>query len=174
MVVYGGLIYYSTDNGNNWKYLSNGLPNNNVFQSLFVNDSNIFVGSDFSGMWHYPLSQLITGVTNVKSKIPQGFELKQNYPNPFSSRGGSAYGGNPSTIISYQLPMISLPTGQAGFVTLKVYDVLGREVKILVNEYQTAGTHSLTFNANGLPSGIYFYRISAGSYSDTKKLVLLK
>lgn len=58
--------------------------------------------------------------------------------------------------------------------TLKVYDVLGREVKTLVNERQTAGLHSVTFNAEDLPSGVYFYRLTAGSFVDTKKLLLLK
>ncbi len=85
------------------------------------------------------------------------FELDQNFPNPF----------NPSTVISYQLPANTL-------VTLKVYDELGRLVRTLVNDRQTAGTHSVTFNASNLSSGVYFYRLTAGSYVQTKKLMLLK
>jgi hypothetical protein len=93
----------------------------------------------------------------TSSKITHSFELSQNYPNPF----------NPSTLISYQLP-----TGS--FVALKVFDVLGREVETLVNERQNAGNHSVQFNASNLPSGVYFYRIEAGTYHDAKKLLLLK
>lgn len=88
---------------------------------------------------------------------PQTFSLDQNYPNPF----------NPTTVISYRLSV-------NGLVTLKVYDMLGRQVKALVNERQSAGNHSVAFDAERMPSGIYFYRLQAGMRSETKKLVLLK
>jgi hypothetical protein len=91
------------------------------------------------------------------NNMPVSFQLDQNYPNPF----------NPSTVISYKLPISSL-------VTIKVYDVLGREVQTLVNERQAAGNHSVTFNASSLPSGVYFYRLQAGNYSAAKKVLLLK
>ena len=97
-------------------------------------------------------------LTNVKSLSPPStFELYQNYPNPF----------NPETAISYQLPANML-------TTLKVYDVLGRLVRTLVNNHQTAGTHSVTFDASGLSSGVYFYHLKSGNFSAIKKLVLLK
>ncbi len=96
------------------------------------------------------------GVKDKGNKI-NSFELVQNFPNPF----------NPTTIISYQLPANTL-------VTLKVYDVLGRFVNTLVEDRQTAGTHSVTFNASNLSSGVYFYRLTAGSNVQTKKLMLLK
>ena len=85
------------------------------------------------------------------------YNLFQNYPNPF----------NPGTRISYSIP-------EAGLVTLKVYDILGREVQTLVNEHQAANNYSIDFNADELPSGIYFYKIFSGSYSETKKMLLLK
>ncbi len=91
------------------------------------------------------------------SSHPESFVLEQNYPNPF----------NPTIVIAYQLP------GQS-IVTLKVFDVLGREVKTLVNDRQSAGLHSVTFNASNLTSGVYFYHLQAGSYSATKKLVFIK
>lgn len=88
---------------------------------------------------------------------PAVFSLHQNYPNPF----------NPATIISYSIPT-------AGFVSLKVYDLLGKEVAALVNEMKQAGTFSYRWDASGLPSGIYFYRLQSGSHSAVKKLVLTK
>jgi len=89
--------------------------------------------------------------------LPKTYSLKQNYPNPF----------NPSTVISYALP-------NNAYVTLKVFDVLGNEVASLVNEEKSAGNYTVEFNASGLSSGIYFYRIQTESFVDTKKLILLK
>jgi hypothetical protein len=88
---------------------------------------------------------------------PVKFELAQNYPNPF----------NPATVIKYSIP-------QSGLVTLRIYDVLGNEVKALVNGMQTQGEHIVNFNAAGLSSGIYFYTIKAGSYTQTRKMMLIK
>lgn len=96
------------------------------------------------------------GVTKSKG-TPRDFYLSQNYPNPF----------NPTTVISYQLPVVSN-------VTLKVYDVLGREVAALVNGRQTEGSHAVTFRADKLPSGVYFYQLQAGTFTETKKLTVLK
>jgi len=98
--------------------------------------------------------------TKVKSTInpvPTSFALNQNFPNPF----------NPSTQISFQLPSDSR-------MTLKVYDVLGREVATLIDGYQTAGVHQVQFNAQNLSSGIYFYRLSASGQDFVKKMLLLK
>ncbi len=85
------------------------------------------------------------------------YQLFQNYPNPF----------NPTTVINYQIPMNS-------FVTLKVYDVIGREVKSLVNELQSAGSHVVTFDASSLSSGVYFCRLVVGRNTDQKKMLLIK
>lgn len=99
------------------------------------------------------------GYTDVEENVvtPKVFALSQNYPNPF----------NPTTIIQY-----SIPTNN--FVTLKVYDVLGREVKTLVSKEQSAGVYNVEFNASSLTSGVYFYRIEAGSFVSVRKLMLLK
>lgn len=93
----------------------------------------------------------------ANSKMPHSFNLYQNYPNPF----------NPFTLIGYQLPVNV-------FVTVKVFDVLGREIETLVNKYQNAGNYSVQFNASNLPSGVYFYRLETGTFHETKKLLLLK
>ena len=85
------------------------------------------------------------------------YSLSQNYPNPF----------NPTTIIKWQQP-------EVGFVTLKIYDVLGNEVASLVNEELTVGKHETVFNASRFSSGVYFYQLKAGSYIETKKMILIK
>jgi hypothetical protein len=94
---------------------------------------------------------------NDEVQIPIKFELFQNYPNPF----------NPSTTIQYEIPELSL-------VTMKVYDVLGNEVAILINEERLAGRYEVEFDGNSLTSGIYFFRLQAGSFVETKKMILIK
>lgn len=94
---------------------------------------------------------------NEKSINPGDFVLFQNYPNPF----------NPTTAISYHIPA-------GGNVSVKIYDAMGRMVKELVNEYQTAGVHTVVYNAEGLSSGIYYYTVKSGSFTATKKLVFMK
>ncbi|OGU25418.1 MAG: hypothetical protein A2X66_05470 [Ignavibacteria bacterium GWA2_54_16] len=112
-----------------------------------------------------------TDLTGVEQQLSVGtpavFRLFQNYPNPFSAGGGSAFGGNPRTAISYQLSAISL-------VKLKVYDVLGREVAALVNREMPAGTHAITWEAIDLPTGTYIYRLTAGDRTESRKLLLMK
>lgn len=98
-----------------------------------------------------------TGTDNQISKLPTAYKLYQNYPNPF----------NPNTTINYSLP-------SAGNVELKVYNILSQEVFTLENEYKTAGDYKVDFKAGALPSGVYFYRIKSGSYSEVKKMILLK
>ncbi len=110
------------------------------------------------------VSPLTTGVENKANLAPDRFALNQNYPNPF----------NPKTVISYHLP-----AGQAGLpltskINIKVYNLLGREVATLFEGTRQAGTYEAIFDGSGLASGIYFYKLSAGAYSQTKKLILLK
>jgi photosystem II stability/assembly factor-like uncharacterized protein len=100
---------------------------------------------------------LTTSVQESKPGIPSTFALHQNYPNPF----------NPTTRIAFDLP-------NPAFVTLKVFDILGREVLTLVDEFQTGGYKSVTMSARGVPSGAYIYRLTAGSFSDAKKLLLIR
>jgi hypothetical protein len=105
---------------------------------------------------------LVTNPTDIKednSSLPNSFSLEQNYPNPF----------NPSTIISYQIPIGS-------HVTLKVFDVLGKEVATLVDEFKPAGSYNSQFSISNyqLSSEVYFYQLKAGQFVSTKKLLLLK
>jgi len=96
-------------------------------------------------------------VENDENVVPSEYSLSQNYPNPF----------NPSTKIKYSIP-------QASFVTLKIYDVLGNEIMTLANSEKSVGIYEVKFNASSLPSGIYFYQLQAGSFAETRKMVLLK
>jgi hypothetical protein len=100
----------------------------------------------------------------VNLTLPEQFSLEQNYPNPF----------NPSTTIRYSIPASLNPSKGGTLVTLNVYDVLGNEVATLVNEEKPAGSYEVNFNAAELPSGVYFYELKAGSFTQTKKLILLR
>jgi len=89
--------------------------------------------------------------------LPVIYKLSQNYPNPF----------NPSTTIKFQLP-------SSGIVSLKIYDILGREITTLVDEFKTEGRYEVIFNASSLASGVYLYRLNVNDYVDVKKMILLK
>jgi len=116
---------------------------------------------------NFLFGDLTTVLEDSTSLIPKSYNLSQNYPNPF----------NPSTVINYQLP-------QAGKVTLKIYDILGNEIITLVDENKDAGSYSVTFSANGgsasggnagsLSSGIYIYKMIAGGFVSSKKMMLIK
>jgi hypothetical protein len=115
---------------------------------------------DLNGTIHnYPLVKATVTALEGGSlnNAPKEYALKQNYPNPF----------NPTTNIKYELP-------SAGLVTIKVYDILGRVVTTLINENKNAGSYIAVFDASRFSSGIYYYTISAGKYSKTMKLTLLK
>ena len=113
-------------------------------------------GVDMTTRGEFTVGTIPVGVTSNNTMVEK-FSLANNYPNPF----------NPSTKIQY-----SLPTNE--FVSLKVYDIIGREVATLVNQQQSAGVYDVNFNASNLTSGIYFYKIDAGSFVDVKKMMLIK
>jgi hypothetical protein len=151
--IYG--VYLSINNGTNWTLKDEGFNGDPGVGALLIANNYIFASS--SGIWRRPLSDMIIDEVNPNSNVPDKFYLYQNYPNPF----------NPSTIIRYQIK-------DSRFVTLKVYDVRGREIETLVNEKQNAGTYEVEFDAGNLPSGAYFYRMNSGLFSDTKKLMVIK
>ena len=99
----------------------------------------------------------VTGITSIGGEVPSAYSLNQNYPNPF----------NPETNINFSIP-------KSGLVTLKIYDISGKEVSTLVNEVKNAGSYIVGFNASNLPSGAYFYRIQTDGFADTKKMMLIK
>jgi len=150
-----GLIVKTTNGGENWSVLNSGTRKRLNGVSFINRDTGFVVGD--SGLVLTTFTGGLVGVSNELSVIPDKFILHQNYPNPF----------NPETIIRYQLSVYS-------DVSLKVFDVLGNEVAELVNIKQPAGSYSVEFDAGELPSGIYFYRLDAGNFSQVKKMMVLK
>jgi hypothetical protein len=126
-------------------------------------DSTLFTGvgstsaANPPGKGIYEYTFIPVGIHPPGGTVPKDFALHQNYPNPF----------NPATYIIYDIP-------KSSFVNITVFDVSGRVVKTLVNEQKTEGTYNIMFNASSLSSGIYFYKITAGSFTSTKKMILVK
>jgi hypothetical protein len=108
------------------------------------------------GFW-YHVQDFITTIEQISNDLPKEFRLGQNYPNPF----------NPSTTIEFALP-------RSAFVTLKVYNLLGEEVATLISENRLAGFHKLNWDARSLASGVYLYRLEAGMFIQSKKLILMR
>jgi photosystem II stability/assembly factor-like uncharacterized protein len=149
-------IYMSSDFGQTWVQINDSVFSGNVVKTMVTTKKYLIAGTQ-SGAWRLPLASVITSVNDIPIHLPTDYVLSQNYPNPF----------NPSTTISFTLPLRS-------FVSLKVFDLLGRGVAIIVSEEMLAGNYSRQWNATNMPSGVYFYRLQAGSFTETKKLVLLR
>ncbi|MBK8980794.1 MAG: T9SS type A sorting domain-containing protein [Ignavibacteria bacterium] len=157
-----GIIYRTTSAGENWSYQ---IPDTNIQigRYNYCKFINNYIG------WAYRISptgihtkvggdSTFTNIKNPNTQIADNFILYQNYPNPF----------NPNTIISYQLSMFN-------YVSMKVYDILGNEIKTLVNTKQGSGSYKVKFDGSGLPSGVYFYSLFIdGDRVDTKKMVLVR
>ncbi len=154
-----GTVMHSTDGGYTWNRQYSGVAYNTLVAVCFI---------DTATGWAVGEGGAIIRTTNgggiiesapetSKRTFPEDFTLYQNFPNPF----------NPITRITWQSPVGS-------WQTLKVYDILGREISILVNEYKPAGKYQVEFDASNLPCGVYFYRMQAGNFSATKKLIILK
>ncbi|RPI13086.1 MAG: T9SS C-terminal target domain-containing protein [Ignavibacteriae bacterium] len=149
-------IFASSNDGANWVNFSTGFPSVAVYDLKYKQAPGIILAATHGrGCWTFNLGQMV-GI-DPNALIPDNYELKQNYPNPF----------NPSTKISFSLP-------QAENVKLKVFDILGKVVASLVDGRLNAGIHQLTWDASGTSSGVYFYKIEAGSFNDIKKMVLVK
>jgi hypothetical protein len=121
-----------------------------VFQLMFTGNGTIYLDNIY-------FSTMVSDVKEIQGALPSNYNLEQNYPNPF----------NPTTNIRFNLP-------EANQVMLKVYNTLGQEVATLVNGFMNAGTFEVNFDANNLPTGTYFYSISAGDFKSVKKMILIK
>jgi photosystem II stability/assembly factor-like uncharacterized protein len=157
-------IFRTTSAGVSWDTLQRATTLDDVIKNIEFFNSNISYGISSNHIYYtndgwvtYSIVDSI--VTNVENPgtIPNEFTLYQNYPNPF----------NPTTVISYQLPV-------SGNVTLKIYDLLGREVAVLVDENKPAGKYEVEFNAFGLSSGAYYYQLIDGDKIEIKKMILLR
>jgi len=151
-------LYFSKDTGKTWTkqvVVGTGLTARDI---EFVNETEGWVLCDKYIYYTDNLGGFITDVDKEKpDNFPKDYSLLQNYPNPF----------NPTTSIKYSLP-------EQQFVSLKIFDILGKEVATLVNENKPAGNYEMNFDASNLTSGVYFYQLRAGSFAATRKLILMK
>jgi photosystem II stability/assembly factor-like uncharacterized protein len=154
-------IFYSTNGGKTWIDGNSSMGRRSVFKLVIVG-ANLFaaVSSDIASIrsvWRRPLSEMPTGVGDKYEQNPTEFKLEQNYPNPF----------NPMTCIPFSIPTKS-------FVSLKIYDLIGRVTATIISEEMLAGKYLKRWNADELPSGVYFCELRAGSLIEMKKLLLLR
>ena len=149
-------VYISTNNGNTWVEKNQGFTNVPIAYSVAASNGYVFAGTDGQYVFRRTVSEIIS-IIKISNSIPYLYTLEQNYPNPFNSM----------TSIKYEIP-------EGGLVKLSVYDMLGREAAMLVNEQQGAGSYRVSFDASGLNSGVYFYRLSAGNFTTSKKLTVIK
>ena len=171
-----GGIYLTTDGGANWNLDLNSSAEMFSYDVVKKSTDSLDVwcvgstggGTGYTGKLYKTSKGNPVGIKEANNVIPSVFKLYQNYPNPF----------NPSTKIKYEIPLSPpLLKGESeagGLVTLKVYDILGNEVAILVNEEKPAGEYEFEFNASKLSSGLYFYKLQLGNFVETKKMILLR
>ena len=180
LTYFAGYFMYSMNGGNtwigepqkftpdfpllDWKYISiapnNPWMGNQLYVHLVLQADSLEAVSNplvLSAQYYHSMAWIMSVGVDDEVSTESDFHLYQNYPNPF----------NPSTKLKYHL-------ANSGFVSLRIYDVLGKEIATLVNEEKLAGTYEVQFNASAFPSGIYFYKLQAGNYIQTKKMVLMK
>jgi photosystem II stability/assembly factor-like uncharacterized protein len=154
---YGNGIFSSSNSGATWHRINENVYDMEDYISTITRvDNYIICGTYFGGIKKRPVSDFVD-VTVESVLVPDNYSLLQNYPNPF----------NPSTIIKYNV-------SKAADITIKVYDISGKEIATLVQEYKTPGTYQVTFSGDNLTSGVYFYRLETKTYSETKKMILIK
>jgi len=154
---YGGQVLKTSNSGNNWYLQTTGTGSilNSIF---FINNLTGYVTGDNNTLLKTtdgggaPI-----GITPISNEVPVDFRLEQNYPNPF----------NPTTNINFSIP-------KAGFTSIKIYDITGRLVQTLFEEQLAPGSYKAEWNASQMPSGIYIYRIESGSFTQSRKMILIK
>jgi hypothetical protein len=157
--------YRTTNGGTNWHRWNNGMPESNIVTELKYIDSMstrnkfyVLAATYGRSIWIRDVSgDDPVRISNNNTAIPKRYALNQNYPNPF----------NPQTVISFELPI-------NGFVTLKIYDAVGKEIKSLINGIFNVGFHQVEWNAVNYPSGVYFYKLESEGFTETKKMMLIK
>lgn len=152
-----GVVFRSSNDGQAWIPVHDTLE---IFSDInrLVVEGNILYAATEMGIYKIPVDAMVlTAVQTVSTETPGSFTLRQNYPNPF----------NPATHIEYSVPV-------KGMVNITVHDITGREVATLINTVQSPGVYSVSFDGSKLTSGVYFYRLTAESFTETKKMLLLK
>jgi hypothetical protein len=174
MIVWGGFSGAYEQSGaifdpvaNNWPAvtaLTSGVPTGRDYHTAVVTENQMIIwggtitgGPSFTNTGAIYTNPPVIGITQTGTEIPKEYSLIQNYPNPF----------NPTTNIKFALP-------KSGLVKLVIYDILGNEVKTIVNEFKNAGSYTVDFDASSLSSGVYMYKITSGNFIDTKKMMLIK
>ncbi|MCX6162093.1 MAG: T9SS type A sorting domain-containing protein [Ignavibacteriae bacterium] len=152
----GSGVFHSTNNGSTWLNKNQGFSVVPRVNSLLIANGYIFAGTEGYSVWRRSYSEII-GIKQISELVPSSYSLSQNYPNPF----------NPVSKIQYELP-------RAGVVRLAVYDVMGREIEMLVNERQAAGSYETVWDGTRFASGVYFYRLTAEGYRETRKMLLIR
>lgn len=148
-------VFITTNYGTTWTELADGLPNTVAMHLDYHQTSNkLRIGTHGRSVWEManPVKLI-----NYETNIPSEYYLSQNYPNPF----------NPVTMIKYHLP-------KAEMVSLKIYDIMGREIRKIIDEYQSAGIYTIQFDASNIPSGVYFYTLYSDGFSQTRKMIIIK
>jgi hypothetical protein len=138
-----------------WRQINTGIENQTV-NSLLISNDTIYSGNQGSSLWKRCLSEII-GINNINIQIPRNYLLSQNFPNPF----------NMTTSFRFKVSKFSN-------VKICIFDILGNELEILVNEKLKAGTYEILWNANKFASGLYFISFKTDNFSATKKMILLK
>ncbi len=150
----GTSVYFSSNNGTSWASQYTAPAGNFYHITMSRNGSSIWGVRSNGGIARYGL---VTGVNPISSTTPDNYSLGQNYPNPF----------NPTTNINFSIP-------KSGLVTMKVFDILGKEVATLVNGNFNAGSYTVDFNASSYASGVYFYRLDVNGFTEVKRMMLVK
>ena len=163
-----GSVVYTTNGGTNWMQTM-GFGNNSLAGIFFLNNNTGWISGGYqytSALWKTTNGGL-SFVNKISSEVPKEYRLFQNYPNPF----------NPSTKIKFSIPFLPLTKGAGGMdndVRLTLFDITGKQVAELLNEPLSPGSYEIAFNAINLSSGIYFYKLRASDFEQTKRMILLK
>lgn len=152
----GSGIFKTSNNGILWDDISDGLPPLGRISQIVIHGDKIYAATT-DKIWFRYIDEIITSAEQTTSTFPETFELFQNYPNPF----------NPLTVISYNL-------NKRSNVTLKVYDISGQELRVLTSGLQEPGSYRFNFEGASLATGVYIYKLEAGSFSQTRKMVYIK
>jgi photosystem II stability/assembly factor-like uncharacterized protein len=151
-------VYVTTNSGANWHEYRTGMPYALAFDVTVVYPNRkLRVATYGNGIYERKLLENPVSVNPVSNEIVSGYSLSQNYPNPF----------NPVTHLEFGI-------SDLGFVSLKVYDMMGKEIKTLVNEIKPAGNYKIEFDGSDLPSGVYYYKIESGNFTQVRKMLLIK